>query len=83
MSEKPLNEMIDLEAYDVVTGESFRALQAELEAAREREKALREALHGIVQKYGNESNLRAWVPAKAVLDLLAAPPAKPPAEGDE
>jgi hypothetical protein len=29
VSEKPLNEYIDLEAYDVVTGETYRALQRE------------------------------------------------------
>ena len=35
MTEKPLNEYIDLEAYDVVTGESYRALKEQLEALRE------------------------------------------------
>lgn len=32
MTEKPLNEYIDLEAYDVVTGQQYRELQEQLDA---------------------------------------------------
>ena len=48
--------------------------------AREREKELREVLHGIATKYGEESNLRAWVPAKVALEALAAQPESSPQE---
>ena len=39
MKERPLNEYIDMEAYDVVTGEQHRKLQARVAALEE---ALRE-----------------------------------------
>jgi hypothetical protein len=51
-SERPLHDYIDLESYDVVTGETHRALKAELERVKAERDEARASIKTIIKEDG-------------------------------